>query len=165
MLRLASIVAAVFAVIQASQLVASEEPEFKPGQIEFFETHVRPLLVAHCYDCHSTDAAELEAELYVDTRQGMLEGGESGPAVIPGKPDESPLIAAVKYESTEMPPDRKLAPQQIEALATWVEIGAPWPASLVVSRLADCDEGYRLGGSTSESLGVAGCRTTVCALS
>ena len=62
---------------------------FSAEQIEFFETHIRPLLVAHCYDCHSTDAPELKAALYVDSREGMLKGGDSGPAVIVGKPAES----------------------------------------------------------------------------
>jgi len=100
---------------------------FSAEQIEFFETHIRPLLVAHCYDCHSTDAPELKAALYVDSREGMLKGGDSGPAVIVGKPAESLLIDAVKYKSVEMPPKRKLSKPQIAALEKWVEMGAPWP--------------------------------------
>ncbi|EMI19052.1 secreted protein containing DUF1549 [Rhodopirellula maiorica SM1] len=100
---------------------------FPPEQIEFFESEIRPLLVQHCFDCHSTDALEVEAGLYVDSREGMLHGGESGAAVVPGQPSESLLIQSVNYEASEMPPDRKLDPQQIEALTRWVEIGAPWP--------------------------------------
>ena len=106
---------------------ASEPATFTPEQIEFFETHVRPLLVAHCYDCHSTDAKELKAELYVDSRAGLLKGGESGPAIVPGKASSSELIAAIRYESTEMPPNRKLSAKDIDALTQWVEMGAPWP--------------------------------------
>ena len=83
--------------------------------------------MAHCYDCHSTDAPELKASLYVDSREGLLEGGDSGPAVVVGKPAESLLIDAVKYKSVEMPPKRKLSNQQIAALEKWVEMGAPWP--------------------------------------
>jgi len=88
---------------------------------------VRPVLVAHCYDCHSTDAKELKAELYVDSRAGLLKGGESGPAIVPGKASSSELIAAIRYESTEMPPNRKLSVKDIDALTQWVEMGAPWP--------------------------------------
>lgn len=103
------------------------EETFSAEQIEFFETSIRPLLVEHCYDCHSTDAPELEASLYVDSREGMIKGGESGPAVVPGDPSESLLIASVKYEASEMPPDRKLSDRQIESLSKWVQMGAPWP--------------------------------------
>ncbi len=104
-----------------------ERPTFTADQIEFFESEIRPVLVEHCYDCHSTDAAELQAGLYVDSREGMLHGGESGAAIVVGKPAESLLIAAVKYEDSEMPPDRKLEPRQIDLLSKWVEMGAPWP--------------------------------------
>ncbi|GAA4459560.1 DUF1553 domain-containing protein [Novipirellula rosea] len=102
-------------------------PSFAPEQIEFFETQIRPLLVQHCFDCHSTDAPEPEAGLYVDSREGVLRGGESGAAVVPGKPSESLLIQSVNYEASEMPPDRKLDQRQIDALTKWVEMGAPWP--------------------------------------
>ena len=105
----------------------AEKPKFTTDQIEFFESQIRPVLVQHCYDCHSTDAAELKAGLYVDSREGMLKGGESGAAVVVGVPAKSLLISAVKYEASEMPPDRKLEQRQIEALSKWVEMGAPWP--------------------------------------
>ena len=105
--RLALFLATLFVVTQASG-VASDEAQFSPEQIEFFETHVRPLLVERCYECHSGDARELKADLYVDRRQGLIQDGQSGPVVVPGKPEESPLIAAVRYESVEMPPDGKL---------------------------------------------------------
>jgi hypothetical protein len=104
-----------------------DKPTFTAEQIEFFESEVRPVLVEHCFKCHSTDAAELQAGLYVDSRAAMLKGGESGAAVVVGKPMESLLIAAVKYSGTEMPPDRKLEQRKIEALIRWVEMGAPWP--------------------------------------
>ena len=104
-----------------------EKPTFTVEQIEFFETQIRPLLVQHCYDCHSSDAKELQAGLYVDSREAMIKGGESGAAVVVGKPAESLLISAVKYDGTEMPPDRKLEQRQIDALTKWVEMGVPWP--------------------------------------
>ena len=75
-------------------MAAEEDARFSAEQIEFFESHVRPVLVAHCYDCHSTDAPELKAGLYVDSRETMLQGGESGPAIVEGKPDESLLVSS-----------------------------------------------------------------------
>lgn len=116
------------AVLQDDQLDGlNNQPRFTTAQIEFFETEVRPVLVQHCYDCHSTDAAELKAGLYVDSREGLIKGGESGPAIIPGKPAESLFVASIKYLSNEMPPNRKLESRQIESLTKWVEMGAPWP--------------------------------------
>ncbi len=104
-----------------------EKPTFTTEQIEFFESQIRPVLVQYCYDCHSTDAKELQAGLYVDSREALIKGGESGAAVVVGKPTESLLISAVKYEGTEMPPDRKLEQRQIDALTKWIEMGVPWP--------------------------------------
>ncbi|MCA9062972.1 MAG: DUF1549 domain-containing protein, partial [Planctomycetaceae bacterium] len=98
-----------------------------PEQTEFFELHVRPLLAEHCYECHSARAEKLQAGLFVDSRAGLLAGGDSGPAVTPGQPDISLLIEAVRWESFEMPPSGKLSGQQQEVLRQWVEMGAPWP--------------------------------------
>ncbi len=124
---LCSLLLLAWFAIPASSADNPGQENFTPEQIEYFESHVRPILVAHCFDCHSTDAKELKAGLYVDSREGILKGGESGPALVPGDPDASELIAAIKYESTEMPPDRKLPPKVIAALSRWVEMGAPWP--------------------------------------
>ena len=132
--RLALFLATLFVVTQASG-VASDEAQFSPEQIEFFEMHVRPLLVERCYECHSGDARELKADLYVDSRQGLIQNDQSGPVVVPGKPEESPLIAAVRYESVEMPPDGKLTASEIAALTRWVEMGAPWPQITSIARV------------------------------
>lgn len=91
---------------------------------EFFESKVRPLLVEHCYECHSAESEELKGGLAVDTKAGWVVGGDSGPAIVPGKPDESPLIDAVKYLTFEMPPQGKLSDAEIEILETWVRTGA-----------------------------------------
>ncbi len=118
----------LFFVLRIAISAHGAEPvTFPAEQIEFFESKVRPLLVAHCYDCHSTDAKELKAALYVDSREGILKGGESGPSIVVGNPKESELIAAVRYETVEMPPNKKLSDAQIGTLAKWVEMGAPWP--------------------------------------
>ena len=98
--------------------------------IAFFEKSIRPLLIKHCYSCHSAEAqgkGKLEASLALDTKQGMLTGGESGPVIVPGKPDESLLIEAIKYESYEMPPSGKLPQEEIDLFVKWVEMGAPDP--------------------------------------
>ena len=102
------------------QLPASEH-------FEFFEREVRPLLVQHCYECHSTQSKRVEANLLLDSRASHLQGGDSGAAIIPGNAHESLLIDAVHYDSYEMPPKGKLNDHDIKTLVRWVELGAPWP--------------------------------------
>ena len=96
-------------------------------QLAFFEKKIRPVLVKHCYECHSDKAAKsnkIKGGLRVDTKQALLAGGDSGPGVVPGKPGESALIAALKYESFEMPPKGKLPADVIRDFETWIEQGA-----------------------------------------
>jgi mono/diheme cytochrome c family protein len=93
---------------------------------EFFEARVRPVLVEHCLDCHGTD--KKKGGLRLDGRAAMLKGGDTGPAVVPGKPDESALITAVRYDAElQMPPKGKLKDTEIAALNDWVKRGAQWP--------------------------------------
>jgi hypothetical protein len=95
---------------------------------EFFEKEVRPLLVERCYKCHSGD--EREGGLRLDSRFLVLKGGESGPAVVPDKPETSLLLKAIEYlDEPKMPPDGKLADNELEVLRKWVTLGAPWPAT------------------------------------
>src|SRR5262245_22917500 len=72
--------------------------------IAFFETKIRPVLVEKCYSCHSGESDELKAGLHLDSRQGVLTGGYSGPAIVPGNPADSLIIQAIRYEGYEMPP-------------------------------------------------------------
>ncbi|MEM7478184.1 MAG: PSD1 and planctomycete cytochrome C domain-containing protein [Planctomycetota bacterium] len=104
-----------------------EKIEFTPEQVEYFEEHIRPLLIKHCYDCHSTDAPELKGGLYVDSREGMLKGGDSGPALDLQDPQHSLLLESVRWDTLEMPPEGKLADAEIRVLQQWIEMGAPWP--------------------------------------
>lgn len=97
-----------------------------PGD-EFFERKIRPVLVEHCYSCHSADADSLKGGLRLDTRDRMRAGGDSGAAVIPGDVESSLLIAAIRYESTEMPPEGKLDEQIIDNFEKWIEMGASDP--------------------------------------
>src|SRR5690349_7637462 len=102
--------------------------QFTPGQLEFFERQVLPILTENCYKCHSHEADKIKANFVLDSREGLLEGGESGPAIVPGAPDKSLLMKAVRHdtEDLQMPPKRKLADQQIATLSSWIAMGAPY---------------------------------------
>jgi mono/diheme cytochrome c family protein len=98
--------------------------------LAFFESKIRPLLVEHCYECHSAGAKKVKGSLVLDTRDGWQKGGESGkPTVVPGKPEESLLIRAVRHvdEDLAMPPKKKLPSAAIADLVAWVKMGAPDP--------------------------------------
>src|SRR5947209_8779245 len=87
---------------------AGDVAKLGAAEKHFFEKQVRPLLIKHCYECHSSQAKVLKGSLRLDSRAGWMKGGDSGPAVVPGAPDESLLIEAIRYESLEMPPRGKL---------------------------------------------------------
>ena len=107
------------------------EPKTDTRDIEFFETRIRPILHERCYDCHSARAKEIRGGLRLDTRAGLLTGGDTGPVVIPGTPEDSSLIRAISYENVdiEMPPSGKLPEREIALLVEWVKRGAPYPAT------------------------------------
>jgi hypothetical protein len=100
-----------------------------PDGIHFFEKRIRPLLAEHCYECHSTAAKKAKGGLRLDFRVGWEKGGDSGPAIVPGKPDDSLLIKGVRHWDKEfkMPPDKPLTPAQVADLVQWVKLGAPDP--------------------------------------
>ncbi|QDV71411.1 Planctomycete cytochrome C [Rosistilla carotiformis] len=100
-----------------------------PADVEYFERKIRPLLHEHCFECHAADSKTLHAGLRLDSRSGMLQGGDSGPSVVPGKPDESLLISSIHYNDYEMPPKGKLSDRDIAELTNWVSRGAPFPAA------------------------------------
>jgi len=106
------------------------EESFTQEQLDFFENRIRPILVEHCYECHSADSKSIQAKLRLDGREFAIQGGDSGAALVPSKPHESLLIAAVSWKGIEMPPDRKLKDEQITDLVRWVEMGVPWPGDL-----------------------------------
>ncbi len=94
----------------------------------FFEAKVRPLLISKCMECHG--AEKPKAGLRLDSREALLTGGESGPAAIVGKPDESLLVDVISYRNTvQMPPKSKLPDAEIATLTDWVRRGLPWPNS------------------------------------
>ncbi|MEW4487387.1 DUF1549 domain-containing protein [Thalassoglobus sp. JC818] len=116
-------------VATASEPPATEEiavqTEINPETLAFFESRVRPLLVKHCYECHSGEVSK--GGLKLDSISNILSGGESGPAVTPHKADESLLVEAIRYESYEMPPAGQLSEKEVDILVKWVDLGAPWP--------------------------------------
>ena len=95
----------------------------------FFEAKIRPVLVSQCGKCHASTAEKLRGGLQVDTREGLRRGGDSGPALVPGKPEESLLIRAIRYRDEElrMPPKAQLPATVVANFEKWVKMGAPDP--------------------------------------
>lgn len=116
--------------------VAVAQPPDAAG-IEFFEKKIRPVLVQHCYACHSEEARKnkkLRGGLLLDTRDGVLKGGDSGPALVPGKVKDGHLLAALRYDGdVKMPPNRQLSDEVVADFTRWVEIGLPDPRTGSVS--------------------------------
>ena len=111
----------------------AQEPAATPdGEgIDLFEKRVRPVLAEHCYACHSAKAEKLKGGLLLDTREGILKGGDSGPALVPGDPDRSLLLKAVRHADPDlkMPPKKKLPDAVVADLEAWIRRGAPMPAT------------------------------------
>ena len=121
--------AACVLLIGPGHVVASESsasPDVTPEQRRHFETHVRPVLAANCLRCHG--AKKQRGGLRLDSREGLLRGGESGPAFRDDEPLGSLLIAAIQHDGLQMPPDGKLSDAEIDGLVSWIRMGAPWPA-------------------------------------
>ena len=98
--------------------------------LEFFEKNVRPVLVEKCQGCHGPTTEH--SGLRVDSRAALLKGGARGPSLVPGQPEGSLLLRAIRHEELKMPLGGKLSPEQIRAFTTWIENGAAWPAEIAV---------------------------------
>ena len=151
-LILGSILIALHATSMAQESSSAEQPSAEQPsaeQIAFFEAKIRPVLIEHCYKCHSADAAargELKGALYLDHRQGLITGGESGPAVQTDDAAGSLLLAAMRYEGIEMPPAGKLPAAILDDFTKWVEWGAPDPrteAAAPTTKPLDIEGGKR----------------------
>ena len=120
------------AVAQQVPPKSAASPAATADQLAFFESKVRPVLAEHCYKCHSARADKLKANLRLDDRDAILQGGDSGPAITPGDPEKSLLVAAVRYhdEDLQMPPKGKLPDAAVADIVTWVRVNAPWPPGL-----------------------------------
>ncbi|MFM7867356.1 MAG: c-type cytochrome domain-containing protein, partial [Planctomycetaceae bacterium] len=109
-----------------SETASVRADDFSQQQLEIFEKRIRPLLAEHCLQCHGPEKQEGGFNLV--TRESLIKGGDSGSALVAGKPNESLLIEAVEYLSEpKMPPSGKLPAEKIEHLRRWVESGAAWP--------------------------------------
>jgi cytochrome c553 len=111
---------------------------------QFFESKIRPVLVESCYKCHSADAERVKGGLLLDTREGLLKGGESGPAIVPGDPDKSRLIAALRYkdEQLQMPPKEALPAEVVANFEKWVKAGAPDPRAERIAKVAAASKNH-----------------------
>src|SRR5205814_6053071 len=129
----------VVAVVLSRRAGAQSSPY---ATADFFESKIRPVLVAECYKCHSDQAEKLKAGFKLDTREGLLKGGESGkPAIVAGDPDQSPLIRAIRYTDPDlqMPPKKQLSAAVVKDFESWVRAGAPDPrtAATTVAQAKD----------------------------
>ena len=114
---------ALFCLALMAPLAAADD-----AGLEFFEKQVRPILVARCHECHSGKIDKPKGGLRLDSLAAAIKGGETGPAVVPGKPKESLLVDAINYgELYQMPPKTRLPAEEVAALTKWIEMGAPWP--------------------------------------
>lgn len=118
-------------ICRAEERTEETKPKVKPNAraTEFFERKIRPLLVKNCYECHSEKAGEQQGGLLLDRRSGWIKGGSTEEAVLPGEPEQSLLIKAVRYTDDElqMPPDGRLSDADVKLLEQWVRLGAPGP--------------------------------------
>ncbi len=116
-----------WAGIAASPAISAED-------LQFFEARIRPVLADHCYKCHSREADKIKGGLMLDTREGMLHGGDTGPALEPGKPEDSLIVDAISYKDADlqMPPKGERLPDEaIADITEWIRRGAFDPRSLV----------------------------------
>src|SRR5262249_43724621 len=116
-------------VLLATPLAARADEKPSAEGVAFFEQRVRPLLVKHCYGCHSSEAKQVRGNLLLDSRATILKGGGSGAVVVPGDPDRSLLIKAVRQaeDVKPMPPKGQLSAAEIGDLEAWIKMGVPVP--------------------------------------
>jgi hypothetical protein len=142
-LRVVFSFAIALSIVHFSTLAKADDA----ASVEWFEKKIRPVLVKHCYECHSAGSKDLGGKLRLDFRDGLLKGGESGPAVSVGKSDSSPLMLALKYDGLEMPPSGKLPDSVIADFEKWIQLGLTDPRTPPKT-----DEPERAKGRTKESL-------------
>jgi cytochrome c553 len=132
-------------LLAVAQLMVFCQPAFSDSSasVEFFEKKVRPILVGNCYSCHSA-STKPSGNLRVDDRNGMIRGGDSGPAVVPGHPEKSLMLRAVSYadDDLKMPPKKQLSAEQVANLTKWIHDGAAWPQLQVAAASGKSDAKY-----------------------
>ena len=120
--------AAILALVTFAMRTGIESSSFADDVgIEFFESRIRPILVQHCYECHSAASEEAAGGLLLDTQAGMRSGGDSGPALDLENASNSLLLNALRHQDLKMPPSNKLPKEVVDAFSKWIEMGAPDP--------------------------------------
>ena len=140
-IRFAVVIAATF-VTSALPAQPNSKPAVDAAGIRFFESNIRPVLVKHCYECHSSQSGSAEGGLRLDSREAIRAGGDRGPAIVPGTPEKSLLLTAVSHSDPDlrMPPQKRKLPDSVIAdFREWIRSGAPDPrdgssTDLVVKR-------------------------------
>ena len=122
-----SLTGLIILLFAAPSAIAEERATPTKEQLDFFETKIRPVLVEHCYKCHAAEAKIIKGGLRLDSRDGLLKGGDTGPSVVPGQAEKSLLLKALKYDEIEMPPKGKLAESVVKDFETWIKMGLPDP--------------------------------------
>jgi mono/diheme cytochrome c family protein len=121
----------LFALVLLPSAALAQDKKPTPQAVQFFESKVRPVLVDNCFECHS--GKKHRGGLSLESLSAILEGGDQGPAIVPGHPEKSLLVKAINHDGkTKMPPppkNKKLNRDEIDALTQWVRMGAPWPGS------------------------------------
>ena len=141
-------------VLVSSSVHVSAQEKLNPAGVEFFEKKIRPVLAEQCYRCHSAKANKVKAGLRLDTKSGMLKGGDSGPSLVPGQPGKSLLIKALRHvDDLHMPPSGKLPAGVVADFETWISIGRSRSARRCPGR----SHGHRLERGPA-ILGVSGSR-------
>lgn len=126
--RLGTYLVAWLAIVAGGDGLQADERSIQQAAGErLFEQRIRPVLVRECYECHSGQSQTLQGQLRLDSRPAMRKGGESGPAVVPGKPEDSLILEALRHESFEMPPNKQLPDSVVADFSRWIEMGAPDP--------------------------------------
>ncbi len=138
--------------ILLSLLAAVAQPgwaddELTSGQAKFFESKIRPVLVRECYGCHSNQVGQIKGGLWLDDRDGMRTGGDSGAAVVPGNLADSLLWNAINHEDYRMPPGKKLSREILADFREWIETGAPDPRTPETTKIKTSitEEDIRVG--------------------
>ncbi len=127
---------AVLALPLLASPIHAQPKEPTPEQAAFFESKVRPLLVAHCQECHG--AKKQKGDVRLDSRAAILSDSELGPIVVPGQPDKSVLLRVMQHTGPiKMPPKGKLPAADLDTLAAWIKMGAPWPSDAVAKKAND----------------------------
>ena len=133
---------ALLLICSGSLTFASPKPQANAEQNEFFESKIRPLLSSKCFACHGSEIQM--AKLNMATAASFFKGGESGPVVVKGEPENSRLINAVNYQGqVKMPPTGKLKDAEIADLVAWIKIGAPWPDATAAEVVVEKPKGYQ----------------------